>query len=147
LVGLTGTRVLSFESLPKDAPYTVRAGDLKLTGHVWKERIETNAEVRASFEDRSPAYVVSGKFHYFAFWPDAASWIDLLRNFFDLLRIPYTETGADLRLVSAQDVMFAFNYGPDTEDLTARRIGPSSKVWLMGSADLSPGGVAVWKSG
>ncbi len=147
LAGLMGTRVLSFESLPKDAPYAVQAPDARLSGHVWKERIETNAEVRAAFEDQSPAYIVSGKLHYLAFWPEAASWNALLRSLFDELQIPHNDTGPDLRLVSSEGMMFAFNYGPDTEDLAARGLGPAGGAWLIGSAELPPAGVAIWKVG
>ncbi|MFN7056616.1 beta-galactosidase [Hyphomonas sp.] len=144
LANLTGTRVLSFESLPKEAAFAVQTADSKLTGHIWKERIETIAEVRGWFEDRAPAYSVSGNFHYLAFWLDEDSWIALLRQIFESLGIDHVETGPDLRLVKAGQMMFAFNYGPDTEDLGARGIGPEDETWIIGAQCLPAAGVAVW---
>jgi beta-galactosidase len=144
--GLLQTRVLSFESLPEDALFEVQTALRPLAGHVWRERIETSAEVSGWFADGSPAQIVSGNFHYLAFWPDEASWLTLLRQFFDRLQISHCDMGPDLRLVQADKVTFAFNYGPEAEDIKARNIGPSGGIWLIGEARLGPGGIAAWET-
>ncbi|HRJ01959.1 MAG TPA: beta-galactosidase [Hyphomonas sp.] len=143
---LASTRVLSFESLARDAQFSVETADLALTGQIWRERIETSAEIRGWYDDGMPAFTVSGKFRYLAFWPDDASWISLLRNVFEELKIEHWGVGPDLRLVAADKVMFAFNYGPDTEDLGSRGVGPADMEWLLGSATLAPAGVAAWRA-
>lgn len=140
----SGTRVLSFESLPEEAVFPVLSADMRLAGHVWRERIDTSADVLARFEDGSPAYVANGNCHYLAFWPDEASWRNLLRHLFDRRHLSYSDTGPDLRLVSASGMMFAFNYGPDTENLAARGLCTSRERWLIGSESLPPAGVAVF---
>jgi hypothetical protein len=60
--------------------------------------------------------------------------------------VPHWHTGPDLRLVHSGELVFAFNYGPDTEDLGARAIGPSDQEWLLGGPCLPPAGVAAWKA-
>jgi beta-galactosidase len=146
IAGLLQTRVQSFESLPEDACFEVRTALGALTGHVWRERIETSAQVQAWFADGSPAQIVSGNFHYLAFWPDEASWLTLLRQFFERLQVPHCDMGPDLRLVQADNITFAFNYGPETEDIEARDFRPSGAIWLIGEARLGPGGVAAWET-
>jgi beta-galactosidase len=146
LASLSGTRVLSFESLPEEAAFPVQTARALLSGHVWKERIETTGEIRGWFDDNAPAYTVSGKVHYLAFWPDESSWMALFREIFGGLQIGYVETGPDLRLVQAGDIVFAFNYGPDTEALGSRHICPAHATWLLGTQHLPPAGVAAWTS-
>ncbi|WP_213271624.1 beta-galactosidase [Hyphomonas sp.] len=146
LAALLGTRVLSFESLPKDVPVVVKTPDLSLAGHVWRERIETSAEPWGWFEDGSPAQVKSGNFRYLAYWPDETSWQIILQQLLDERGVPHWHTGPDLRLVHSGELVFAFNYGPDTEDLGARAIGPSDQKWLLGGPCLPPAGVAAWKA-
>jgi beta-galactosidase len=105
----------------------------------WAEHIETKAKVLATFENNTPALVVNQKHHYLACWPDE----ELLKSVIVLMckeaNLSRTELPPHIRLRRRGDVIFAFNYGPDTFKLDAK------KNFLLGSAELKAHDVAAWR--
>jgi beta-galactosidase len=134
-------KVTRVESLRWGVAPMVLVNDKRLAARLWRETIETALEPWASFEHGGPAWVGQGKLSYLATWPEAELADVVLQR---LAREAGLATGhmpEGVRLRTRDGVTFAFNYSPETRDAPA----PRDAKFLLGGAELPPGGVSAWR--
>ncbi len=145
LSDLAGVRVLRVESLPDLAQESVRMPDgtaYPFTG--WREVIETGDQVlgcfSSAYRDGSPAIVRSERATYLAMIPRGDLLQAVLADVLDWAGLRKTDCGPDLRITCRGDLVFAFNFGPDAQDLKF----DDSRQYVIGSSRIPPYGIAVW---
>jgi beta-galactosidase len=110
----------------------------------WFEHVEAGeAIVEHAILGGQPAVLRHGNFRYVAGWPDDALWGRLIDRMADEAGISTVELPRDIRIRSAGNLRFAFNYGPTSITLD----GSGSLNFVLGGPMLPPAGVAVWTSG
>jgi beta-galactosidase len=145
LPSLIPMHMKQFESLAPDMQVPVSFDGAAYMSGRWVETIETPADVRARFESGAPAWVQEGFAHHLACWPGEALLRVVLIDLFEQAGIEVRETGRDIRLRRAGGVEFAFNYGPDPEDLTRLGAPREASRYLLGGPRLGMCGVAAWR--
>jgi beta-galactosidase len=106
----------------------------------WREWLETDLPARLTFADGGKAMVSAGQRHYLAAWTDEALLKDLLQA---LLREAGVETiplPEAIRLQRRGSLTFALNFGADAWTVP----DAETKIFLLGSAQVPPRGVACW---
>ncbi len=136
-------RVLRVESLRTGTSENVLLDGNLYQATVWREHIESDLPVLATFDDGRPALVSAANLHYVGCWPDA----DLLQAMFMKLcteaGLTTVELPVDIRLRRRGDLTFAFNYGPAEVDLPADK----GREFVLGGQTLPAAGVAAWRTG
>jgi beta-galactosidase len=144
LQALIDLKVVRVESVRESVNETFSFDGLDLNVVRWRERVETQQEVKATYSNGDPMWVLSDNIHYLAGWPDIIS----LGVIFDQVSreagLTPRACGMDLRLRTLGSVQFAFNYGPDPVSLDA--IAPCDTDFLLGESELPPAGVAAWRA-
>jgi beta-galactosidase len=138
-------RVEQLETLPAFEVVKVRIDNHEYPAGRWNERVETSADVCARFADGRPAWIRNGRFQYLASWPDERLMCELVRRLCQETCIDCRDLGEDLRLRRAGDMQFAFNYGPETLDLTLIGAPSHASRYLIGARDLAPHQIAAWR--
>jgi beta-galactosidase len=138
-------RVEQLETLPAFEVVKVRIDNHEYPAGRWNERVETSADVCARFADGRPAWIRNGRFQYLACWPDERLMCELVRRLCQETCIDCRDLGEDLRLRRAGDMQFAFNYGPETLDLTLIGAPSHASRYLIGARDLAPHQIAAWR--
>jgi beta-galactosidase len=115
----------------------------------WRDLIELDADAEARmpdrYEDGWPARVCSGRWHAHAGCVDEAlllQWLLEAAHEAGLTLPTPTPLPEGLRLRRRGDWQFAINHGPDMAAVPA----PANTPLLLGSPELPPGGVALWRS-
>jgi beta-galactosidase len=111
----------------------------------WIEHVESDIAPEVATSDGIGLVYAIGSLRYLAAWPDLNLLTQLLSKMAGEGRVPATPLPADLRLRSAGNHRFAFNYGPDRIDLADILTGADAHIYLIGSNVLPPAGVAVWR--
>lgn len=104
----------------------------------WREHIEADDGVVVEGDTWR-----HGRTRYLAAWPGKDGLHAVIARFLADAGLSILDLGSDVRVRSAGDLHFAFNYGPDTCDLAG--IAPDDADFVLGSAVLPPTGVSVWK--
>ena len=92
----------------------------RVNGHVsgtsthWREWLETPVEPLARFEDGTAALVANENLHYLACWPEADLLDSTYRLLFGKAGLALRELPEHVRIRRRGDMIFAFNYGPQT---------------------------------
>ncbi len=145
LTDLLGLSVLRVESLPPEHRESVRIGNRQESAELWREIVETDSRVLATFEgdyrSGTPALVENGNFRYLACLASKALRDQVISDFCSWAGIEMTAPLGDLRLRQLGALQFAFNYGTETREIPA----PPDKELLLGTRQLPPAGVAVWR--
>ena len=136
-------QVTRVESLRPGAGPTVRLGDRTLPARLWRERIETELEALATFEDGGAAWVRSGRWNYLATWPEPALADAVVGRLVAEAGLATTALEDGVRLRTRDRVAFAFNYAAAPR----RAPAPAGARFLLGEAALAPGGVCAWRIG
>jgi beta-galactosidase len=104
----------------------------------WREHVEAQCEILATFVDGGPALIADGQFHYLAFWPNEAA----LRGFAVYLTrkagLATQELPPTVRLRRRGPLTFAFNYGSESWHAPFRS-APS-----FGKAEVEPHTFSIW---
>lgn len=137
-------QMLRFESFAPQITLKVRTDAAMYTSGRWRETIETGAEVRARFETGTPAWVSQGRAHYLATWPEERLLGDVLEALCAEVGLKVRPTGPDIRLRRAAGLQFAFNYGPNTVDLTPFGAPADAGAYRLGGPRIGLAGVAAW---
>ena len=141
-----GIRIERLETLPPFATADILiAGQLFSSGS-WRERLETRSEVLANFADGDAAWIRKGRFHYLGCAPDKAMMLAILKQLCPEANIHGRDIGPDIRIRTSGQMRFAFNYGPDTIDLRDLGAPEENAAYLIGSFEIAPADVAVWKT-
>jgi beta-galactosidase len=108
----------------------------------WRETIAVDAaDIIATYEDHAPAAVRSGRSLYLATLTDDAFVKDILVDLCAEAGVAITLLPPTLRLRRRGDLTFAFNLA----DTSARAPAPERAQFVIGSAEIEPFGVAVWR--
>jgi beta-galactosidase len=135
---LLHARVLEVSSLRPGVKHAV-SGKISGFAERWQERIDTSAEMLATFEDGSPALIGKDNVFYLGCWlePDANGKLMAL-----LCRKAGLSTIAlppEVRLRRRGDLTFVFNYGE------ASWRAPFTSKPLLGARDVLPRSFTVWR--
>ncbi len=134
---LLDVKVVRVDSLPDELPLPVKGG-----GHVhkWRDKIETSAEVLLEAEDGWPVLVGRERFFYLAALLDDDAHQKVTRMLVERAGLSTIDLPSGVRTRRTDDVIFIFNYGPETHDLAA--LGFKGPFGLDG-ATLGGAGVAT----
>ena len=108
----------------------------------WFEHVEGAIAPEIVLSDGRGIVYRSGAMRYLAGWPDAPLLRRLIIAMASEAALTVTDLPRDVRLRRAGDVTFAFNYGPETIDITAL----ADRPLVIGEALLPPACVAAWRS-
>jgi beta-galactosidase len=141
LQALLPLQIVAVESLRPGITARVNIGEEEFSARSWRETVRTALTPLASFGDGGGAWYAQGGFHYLACWPDS----HLLTRIVSALALqaglaPQT-LAEGVRLQRRGDVTFAINFSTDTHKTPA----PADAVFVLGSRQLPPAGVAAWR--
>ena len=139
-------QMIRFESLAPPITLKVRTEHAIYTASRWLETIETGAQMIARFDSDAPAWISEGRAHYLAAWPDEPLLNAVLETLCAEAGLAVRRTGPDIRLRRAGGLQFAFNYGPNSVDLTPMGAPSDPSAYALGGPRLELGGVAAWKA-
>ncbi len=143
LLGLTVSRV---ESLAPVHPESVQLGNERYEAGLWRENLETDAKVLASFAgDYRPgaaALIERRNFRYLGCLAKKPLLDKIIADFCEWSGLELLTPLSDVRVRRRGDLCFAFNYGP-TE---AKAPAPDGSAFLLGGPSLPPAGVAAWQA-
>ncbi len=137
LQSLLSIKVTRVESLPDFARVESSNG---YTAVRWREKVSTEIEAAATFPDGWGFHYEKDNNHYLNACLDDQSLLKFIEARLNESGIDTVECSEGLRIKRCGEFVFAFNYGPDTVSLE------HTKDYLIGSAELHPADVAVWKS-
>jgi beta-galactosidase len=144
---LLAMKVIRVESLRPGAGPMVRVAESPLPGRtlpgrLWREAIDTALPSRADFTDGGgPAWIVDGRFHYLATWPEAVLFDAVIAAAAAQAGVALIDLPEGVRLRSRDGVTFAVNFATEPRFTPA----PEDAVYLLGGPDLPPGGVSAWR--
>lgn len=95
--------------------------------------------VVATFDDGSPALVSQGNYAYLAYWADGELLGNLMSHLAAGLYLPTAALPDFIRLRSAGNLTFAFNYGPDAWTI------PEERQFVLGDQEIAPFSLSAWK--
>ena len=135
-------KVIAVETLRPDCNGTIAyKGESHQSGR-WRETIEVGtADIIATYEDGAPAAVRLGRSIYLATLTDDAFLKSLLVDLCAEASIAITPLPPTLRLRRRGELTFAFNLSGDA----ARAPAPEGAIYVIGSDEIEPFGVAVWR--
>ena len=135
-------KIIAVETLRPDCGGSIDYKNDRHESGIWRESIEAGeCEVVATYEDGGPAAVRSGRSLYLATLTDDALLKNLLLDLCAEANIAITPLPPTLRLRRRGDLTFAFNLSGET----VRAPVPESVDYIIGSADIEPYGVSVWR--
>jgi len=137
LQSLIPIRVIRTESLPDFVQ--LPTNQTSLTANRWREEIESSITPQSRFDDGWGFDYVHGRVSYLNCCLDPESLKVFVRHKLTAAGVNIIECDGGLRLSHHKDITFAFNYGPETASL------PDSHEYIIGSAAIEAGGVAVFK--
>jgi beta-galactosidase len=140
---LTGVQVQRVASLPPGVSDAVGFGSRTVSATRWREDLRCiDAQVLASYADGAPAVTQRGRTRYVAGWLDATGWrlvLDAAARDAGLAPQPLPE---GLRISRIGTLAIACNFSNTTVPWAP---SPSADC-LLGSRDLAPRGVSIWKT-
>ncbi len=135
-------KVTRVESLRAGGGPTVTIDGNAYSSRLWRERIETGADVLATFDDGNPAWVRAGRWNYLAAWPAPALADAVIGRLVAEAGLATIALAPGVRVRTRDGVTFAINYAAEPR----RAPAPEGARFLFGGADLAPGGVAAWRA-
>jgi beta-galactosidase len=135
---LTGVRVLEVSSLRPNLSTRV-SGEVAGQAIRWRERVESDADVLARFENGDPALVAKAGAHYLACWPDAELLEAVVRLACKRSGLETLDVPDHIRLRRRGPHRFAFNYGGPGWRC------PEGKTMLVGNSVVGSQQVAAWR--
>jgi beta-galactosidase len=141
---LVPVRVRAVETLRPDCLEPLSAGSASYVSRLWRETLDVlSGEVIATYDNGEAAAVRAGRSVYLASLTDDAF---LQQLFLSLCResgIATTQLPDSVRLRRRGVLTFAFNYSKHACSAPA----PAAATFVLGSAEIAPYGVAVWRNG
>ena len=135
-------KVIAVETLRPDCGGSIAYKNERHESGIWRESIEAgDCDVLATYEDGAPSAVRAGRSVYLATLTDDAFLKNLLLDLCAEADIAITPLPPTLRLRRRGGLTFAFNLAGETARAPARE----GADYIIGSADIEPYGVAVWR--
>jgi beta-galactosidase len=140
---LAGVQVQRVASLPPGVSDAVAFGAQTINATRWREDLRcTGAQVDASYAGGAPAVTRHGRVRYVAGWLDATGWqlvLDAAARDAGLAPQPLPD---GVRISRLGTLTIACNFS----NTTVPWAPSSSADCLLGSRDLAPRGVSIWKA-
>jgi beta-galactosidase len=140
---LAGVQVQRVASLPPGVSDAVAFGAQTVNATRWREDLRcTGAQVDAIYADGAPAVTHHGRVRYVAGWLDATGWqlvLDAAARDAGLAPQPLPD---GVRVSRLGSLSIACNFS----NTTVPWVPSSSADCLLGSRDLAPRGVSIWKA-
>jgi len=149
---LIDVRVVRTESLPPSERLEAEGavgngpGGTPMIVRSWRERLESSLEPRARFADGWGFHYTDGRTHYINAIPTDNSLERLLEQILSDAALTTRTLPVGVRLRQRGNLNFAFNYGPEVQQLDELSGCPADAVLLIGERRLAPAGVAVWRT-
>jgi beta-galactosidase len=105
----------------------------------WQERIETSAEMLATFEDGSPALIGKDNVFYLGCWLEPDGLGELMALLCRKAGLSTIALPPEVRLRRRGELTFVFNYGE------ASWRAPFTSKPLLGARDVLPRSFTVWR--
>jgi len=135
-------RVLSVETLRADCTEDLNWNNQQYQSGSWREQLDAaETTVLARYEDNQPAVVTQGRFTYIGTLTDREFLLDFFQHYCQQANIPTHRFGADIRVCQRGDLLFAFNYSDEPQELPL----DSGASLMLGSTRIEPHGIAVWR--
>jgi beta-galactosidase len=141
-------RVWRVESMRPNVTESVQVnGDAAGNGHArhWRDLIELadaqHATIHARFADGHPAYVQSGKMHYFTSIFDESLTRTLFARIASEAGLSPTPLGNDVRVSRRGGIAYVFNYSNATHTID----GVTDDRFVIGTREVAPQGVAAYR--
>ena len=139
---LVPIRVLSVETLRADCTEDLNWNNQQYQSGSWREQLDAaETTVLARYKDNQPAVVTQGRFTYIGTLTDREFLLDFFQQQCQQANIPIYRFGADIRVSQRGDLMFAFNYSDQPQDLAL----DAQAQLILGTATIEPHGVTVWR--
>ena len=136
LRSLLPIKVTRVESLPDFV--SIAANDASNTVR-WREKVESELQATAEYSDSWGLYYRSDRCHYLNARLDQESLLKYFSARLEDADLTVTPCAEGLRLQQRGRCMFAFNFGPETQQLD------HTESYLIGGSVLEPAEVAVWR--
>jgi beta-galactosidase len=141
LQALIDVRVAEVSSLRPGVTLGVKGNGIEGTVSRWRELLETECTADLTYDDGSPAMITSGRISYLGAWADPELLRKIIRLALDRASVAMTEIPDHVRLRRRGNLVFAFNYGPDT--WTAPE---NATKFLLGGPIVGACDVACWEA-
>jgi beta-galactosidase len=135
---LLHARVLEVSSLRPGLKHAV-SGKISGFAERWQERIETSAEMLATFEDGSPALIGKDNVFYLGCWLEPDGLGELMALLCRKAGLSTIALPPEVRLRRRGELTFVFNYGE------ASWRAPFTSKPLLGARDVLPRSFTVWR--
>ena len=135
-------RILSVETLRADCMEGLCWNKQQYQSGGWCEQIEAGeSEVLARYDNGEPAVVRQDRTTYIGTLTNREFLLDFFQQYCQQASIPTYRFGTDIRVSQRGDLMFAFNYSDQPQELPL----DSGARLMLGSTRIEPHGVAVWR--
>ena len=133
-------KVTQVESLPLKMEKMYWRGQEYPVGS-WKERLETELKPEMTFANGKGAAFHHKNYYYLAFWPNERLLVDFFAQLAREVALNVKRLPQGLRLRRRGDLVFAFNFADQVSEVPA----PTKAQFLLGSKEIPPGEVAIWR--
>ena len=136
-------RILSVETLRADCMEGLCWNKQQYQSGSWCEQIEAGeSEVLARYDNGEPAVVRQDRTTYIGTLTNREFLLDFFQQYCQQASIPTYRFGSDIRVSQRGDLMFAFNYSDQPQELPL----DSGARLMLGSTRIEPHGVSVWRA-
>ncbi|MCG8440776.1 MAG: beta-galactosidase [Caulobacterales bacterium] len=138
-------KVARSETLPASHAEEGAFEGAPVAAHSWLDHVETELPPLAATRDGRGLLYRKGRFWFLTCTPDPAFRERVCAALLREAGLSASRLAKDVRVRRAGDQVYAFNYGPEQVSLAALA-GEDPAAFVIGEADLPPGGVAVWRA-
>ena len=144
LADMLRTKIWRVESLRPGVTHSGFINGAAFTTEIWKEHVETEADIVARHDDASPAVLRADNAVYLPVWPHESILAEIIVDAAKRAGVISLELPDGVRIRRCGEHVFAFNYGAPI-NLSAHGILPEGSEILYGMADLGRARTTIWK--
>jgi beta-galactosidase len=136
-------RILSVETLRADCMEGLSWNKQQYQSGSWCEQIDAGeSEILARYDNGEPAVVRQDRTTYIGTLTNREFLLDFFQQVCQQANIQTYRFGEDIRVCQRGDLMFAFNYSDQPQELPL----DSDASLMLGSTHIKPHGVTVWRA-
>ena len=144
---LIDIKVTRAESLPPGVSLSTEKNHTLVD---WRERIDAGFDAEDCFEDGWGFHYRHGRVHYFNACPNRDTLLALLMERLSDAGAKPIDLGRGLRISKRGELVWAFNYGPDTASLNDTVLQRfhfcETQGFVLGQQNIDIGSVALWRA-
>ena len=135
-------RILSVETLRADCMEGLSWNKQQYQSGSWCEQIDAGeSEILARYDNGEPAVVRQDRTTYIGTLTNREFLLDFFQQYCQQANIQTYRFATDIRVCQRGDLMFAFNYSDQPQELPL----DSGASLMLGSTRIEPHGIAVWR--